>query len=142
VFWSLVVLAGLVGAAALPRSGQGVGTTEWHPRNAAAVQGSYERGAGTGRLDLRDLRLDGGTVRTRLTVGAGEADVLLPADATVRLVYDVQVGRVLLPGAEHRGYQVRNGDRVLSYGPAAGVASTGTVELHVTMGAGQVEVIR
>ncbi|SDO39996.1 phage shock protein C (PspC) family protein [Actinacidiphila guanduensis] len=143
VFWSLVVLAGLIAAAALPRAGQGLGTTRWRPQDAAAVRGSYERGAGTGRLDLRALRLDGATVRTRLKVGAGEAEVLLPRDATVRLVYSVGAGRVVLPGTEHRGYRVRNvRHRVLGYGPAAGVASTGTVDLDVSVGAGQLEVVR
>jgi phage shock protein PspC (stress-responsive transcriptional regulator) len=142
-FWSIVMIAGLIVAASLPKSGQGVGETTWQPLTASAVQGPYERGAGTGTLDLRAIRLGGATVSARLKVGAGKAVVILPKTATTHIVYNLGIGEVDLPGKVHNGVRIRNSrqDR-LTFGPAPGTPSSGNVELDLNVGVGQLEVIR
>ena len=144
VFWTLVIIVGLIGAAAVPKSGQGLGGTTWRPTTAGAVRPSYERGVGTGTLDLTGIRLNGATVHTRLKLGAGQAVVRLPKNATVRVYYRVSAGDVRLPGDQsHSGVHVKTDqDERFDYGPAAGVLSTGTVDLEVLVGAGELEVTR
>jgi len=144
VFLSLLVVAGLIGAATLPRSGQGAGSTTWRPATAAAVQPQYERGAGTGTLDLTRLPLTGRTVTTHLDIGVGEAHVRLPKDANVKIDYDIGIGRLDVSG-DHDSAGVRLRHRrheLLTYAPAPGTLSTGTIDLRVTVGVGQVTVIR
>jgi phage shock protein PspC (stress-responsive transcriptional regulator) len=143
VFWSIVMIAGLIGAATLPKSGHGVDDTTWRPLTASAVQASYERGAGTGTLDLTAIKLKGATVSAHVKVGAGEAVVRLPKNATVRIVYDLGVGKVLLPGKAHNGVKINNTRHAwLTYGPPPGTPSAGTVELNLHVGVGQLKVIR
>jgi phage shock protein PspC (stress-responsive transcriptional regulator) len=163
VFWSLVVIAGLVGAAMLPKSGQGVGRQTWRPTSAAAVAPSYERGAGTGVLDLSGLDLngpgsngqgldgqgldghgrDGRTVATKLHVGAGEAEVRLPRDATVRIDYDVSIGDVDWPDRQEDGVHLGKGRHgTATFGAAPGRVSRGTIDLKVTVGVGRLLVLR
>jgi phage shock protein PspC (stress-responsive transcriptional regulator) len=143
-FFSVLVLAALVGTTALPRAGgNGVGTTTWHPLTAGDVHPLYERGTGRGRLDLTGLRLAAGTtVDTRVKVGAGQAEVLLPPGATVVLEYDVGVGETVLPGKVNDGVQVHAGQhRTVTLRPPAGTSATGTVDLRVELGVGQLKVV-
>jgi phage shock protein PspC (stress-responsive transcriptional regulator) len=143
-FFSVLILAALVGTTALPRAGgNGVGTTTWHPLTAGSVQPLYERGTGRGRLDLTGLRLPAGTtVDTRLKVGAGRAEVRLPPSATVVLEYDVGVGETVLPGKVNHGVEIHSGrHRTVTLRPAAGTPATGTVDLHVEVGVGQLKVV-
>lgn len=142
-FFSVLTLAALVGTTALPRTGHGVGTTTWRPLSAAGVQQLYERGTGRALLDLTALRLDGATVHTRVKVGAGRAEVLLPPGATVVLDYDLGVGETVLPGKVNDGVDVKTGQhRTVTLQPPAGTAPTGTVDLRVEVGVGQVKVVR
>ncbi len=142
LFWTLLTVAGLIGAAALPKDQAGW-TTRWRPATAAAVRPSYERGAGNGTLDLRHIALDGHTVSTRLEVRVGEALVELPPDATVILNYHIGVGDVLLPGRSHSGVNIKGGvhDKEV-YGPAPGTVSTGTLDLTVKVDVGDMRVVR
>ncbi|MEE4541780.1 PspC domain-containing protein [Streptomyces sp. V4-01] len=143
VFWALVTVAGLIGAAALPKSGQGAGSQTWRPSAVAAVQPSYERGAGRGVLDLTALPLAGRTVRTRLEIGAGEARVRLPRDATVRIDYDLGVGAVELPDQPNDGVQIKKSRHgSMSFDAPAGTMPAGTIDLEVSVGVGKLEVIR
>ena len=142
LFWTLLTVAGLIGAAALPKDQAGW-TTRWRPATAAAVQPSYERGAGNGTLDLRHIALDGRTVSTRLEVRVGEALVELPPNATVILNYHIGVGDVLLPGRSHSGVNIKGGvhDKEV-YGPEPGTVSTGTLDLTVKVDVGDLRVVR
>lgn len=69
--------------------GNGYGELVAAPTTVAALQTSYERGAGEIDLDLRNLDLsvppDGNTrpVRTRISMGAGDVRVRLPSTADV-----------------------------------------------------------
>jgi phage shock protein PspC (stress-responsive transcriptional regulator) len=143
-FWSLLTIAGLIGAAALPKAGQGVGETTWRPTTASAVRASYERGAGISTLDLTAIRLNGATVHSRMKLGAGKVVVKLPANAAVHILYNVGLGQVLLPGKVHNnGVHIKNARHErLGYSPPPGNLNTGTVDLDLTIGVGQLEVIR
>lgn len=62
------------------------GERQWSVTNASTVRPEYRMGVGDGLLDLSNLRLsDQDTVRTRLSVDAGQARVLLPTNADVEL---------------------------------------------------------
>lgn len=158
VLFSLVTIAGLIGTAMLPKFGQGVGTTTWRPLTAAAVQPSYERGAGRGLLDLTGIPLTGGTISTRLKIGAGEAELRLPPGATARIDYDLGVGDVELsePSDGEQRLRVkskRHGTLTLPAlptvtAPAGGTAGRGTagggetIVVEVNVGVGQLKVVR
>lgn len=143
LFFTLLTIAALIGAVWVPKTGQGVRRATWRPATAAAVQKSYERGAGGGTLDLTALALNGATVTTRLDIGAGQAEVRLPRDATVRLDLDLDIGEVVVPGKVNDGVDVHeNQHRRLAYGPPPGTLSSGTIVVQVHVGVGQLRVIR
>ncbi len=142
-FWSLLTIAGLVCAAALPKTGQGVGASVWRPLAASAVRPVYERGAGTGELDLTGLRLQGAEVRTELKLGTGRATLRLPRNAIVHLRYDVGLGDVRVPDEDKEGVDVKRiRHKALDFGPVAGTPSAGTVDVTVHVGVGQLRVLR
>lgn len=143
-FFSVLTLAALVGTTALPRTGgHGVGSTTWRPVSTTAVRHLYERGTGRGLLDLTALPLDGGTVHTGVKVGAGQAEVLLPPSATVVLDYDLGLGETVLPGKVNDGVDLKTSQhRTVTLRPPAGIASSGTIDLRIDVGVGQVKVIR
>jgi phage shock protein PspC (stress-responsive transcriptional regulator) len=144
-FFAVLTLAALVGTAALPKTGgHGLGPTTWRPLTAAGVHQTYERGAGRGLLDLTRLPLPAGsTVATRLKVGAGQAEVRVPAGATVVLDYDLGVGELVLPGKVNDGVDVKAGQhRTVTLRPAAGSPAAGTIDLDVEVGVGQLKVVR
>jgi phage shock protein PspC (stress-responsive transcriptional regulator) len=143
VFMSLLILAGLVGAASLPKDEAGW-TSTWRPADAAAVQPTYLRGAGSGNLDLTALDLNGGTVSTHLKVRVGEAVVKLPPDLTLNVTYHVAVGDVLLSDHSHSGVDLKNDreEKPLMLTPLNGARSTGTVNLRVDVGVGDLRVTR
>ncbi|WP_329365700.1 PspC domain-containing protein [Streptomyces sp. NBC_00669] len=141
-FWSLLTIAGLIGAASLPKDQEGW-TSRWTPTTTTAIQPSYVRGAGDGVLDLRTVSLGNRTVSTRLDVHVGEAEVKLPPNATVVLTYHIGVGDVLLPGKSHSGVNIRSGTHDTEvYSPRPGTPSTGTIDLTVKVGVGDLRVVR
>lgn len=142
---AVLTLAALVGAAALPKTGEpGLGTTTWRPLTASAVHPAYERGAGRGLLDLTGLPLPAGSaVTTHVKVGAGQVEVRVPRGATVLLDYDVGVGEIVLPGKVNDGVDIKSGQhRTVTLRPAAGGTAAGTVHLDVEVGVGQLKVVR
>ena len=142
-FFAVLTIAALIGTATLPKSGQGVGRTTWRPLTAAAVQPMYQRGAGAATLDLTRVTLDGLTVSTRVEIGAGRAEVRLPRNASVSLVYDLGVGEVVLPGKVNDGVEVHGGQHGTRTFPVQpGTIPSGTIRLKVNVGVGQVKVVR
>lgn len=141
VFLSVLTIAALITVAALPKDAQGWSTT-WRPVAADGLRTSYQRGVGSGTLDLTSLKLDGRTLDVHVQVRLGEAVVQLPRNATVRLDYDLGVGDVLLPGQSHSGVNIESGKHErLTYPPPAGTKSTGTVDLKVEVAVGQLRVV-
>jgi hypothetical protein len=80
--------------------GDGYGELVAAPTTVAALQASYERGAGEIDLDLRNLDLavppDGNTtpVRTRISMGAGDVKVRVPNTADITLTARAGFGDV------------------------------------------------
>jgi phage shock protein PspC (stress-responsive transcriptional regulator) len=142
-FFAVLTIAALIGTAMLPKSGQGFGRTTWTPLTASAVQPSYQRGAGAATLDLTRVALDGRTVSTKVHIGAGQAEVRLPRNATVDLDYDLGVGELVLPGKVNDGVDVHGGQHgARTFAALPGTVASGTIRLEVSVGVGQVKVVR
>ncbi|MFF8030451.1 PspC domain-containing protein [Streptomyces sp. NPDC016626] len=141
-----VVTAGLLaGSAAVPGD---IGTdwtrTSWKPTSAERIRPAYEVGTGSGVLDLSAIRVPGdGTVSTRADVGLGRIHVIVPRDVSVRLIIDVGMGDIQLPGDKQKDVDVAPGKhREVTLEPPAGVGRAGTLDLELQVGAGQAEVSR
>ncbi|MEU6664531.1 PspC domain-containing protein [Streptomyces sp. NPDC046727] len=145
VFLALVTAALLAGAAALPRD---ITThwreTSWKPAATAQVRSGYDLGTGRGTLDLTRVHPgQGQTVATDARVGAGQLKVIVPADATVKMSIDVGVGDIRLPGDSGKDVDVQPGrHKDVTLAPAKGAGRSGTLDLTLGVGVGQVEVSR
>ncbi|WP_274561435.1 PspC domain-containing protein [Streptomyces spiramyceticus] len=147
ILLTMVTAALLAGSAALPKE---ITTdwmrTDWKPTTAASVQPVYELGSGIGTLDLSGVRIPpDGTVTTRVQVGAGQAKVVVPRGATVETDIDVGLGDVQLPGERRQDFDIRTGvdtQKTLKAPQDKGTKPAGTLELHLEVGVGQVEVTR
>ncbi|MDI5966149.1 PspC domain-containing protein [Streptantibioticus silvisoli] len=142
--WAVLASFLVAVSATMPKS---VGTdwhrATWHPASAAAVRPSYALGAGQGVLDLTGVSPHGGTVTTSVDMGAGQIQVRVPRDVTVRLSAKVGLGDVRLPDERHHDVNVSpDKTREGTYPPAVGTKSAGTIKLTLKLGAGQVEVLR
>lgn len=134
IFLSLVTLGLTV--TGLQGTG-GYGDQKWTPASVAAVQSHYEVNGGAGTLDLTGVTVPAGqTVRTDVEVHAGQASVVLPADATVDVTCTSNAGEVDCLGERRSGLR-QQVDQV-----QAGSSDRGTIELTVHVGAGQAEVRR
>jgi hypothetical protein len=100
---------GLVAAPVDRWQGDGYGELVAAPTTVAALQASYERGAGEIDLDLRNLDLavppDGNAspVRTRISMGAGDVTVRVPPTADVTLTARAGFGDVRFGDHEDDG---------------------------------------
>jgi hypothetical protein len=135
VFLSLVTLAlavtGLSGTS-------GYGEQTWRPTSVSEVQDTYEFNAGQGVLDLSALEIKAGEqVVVDVEVGAGHAEVLLPA-ASTGTNYDVtcaaNAGQVDCLGERAEGWRTERSVTSSSNSDA------GTIVLDVHVGAGYAEV--
>ena len=142
-FFAVLTIAALIGTAALPKTGQGFGRTTWRPLTASAVQPMYQRGAGAATLDLTRVALDGRTVSTKVHTGAGQAEVRLPQNATVDLDYDLGFGELVMPDKVNDGVKVHDGQHgARTFAALPGTVSSGTIRLEISVGVGQVKVVR
>jgi phage shock protein PspC (stress-responsive transcriptional regulator) len=145
VFLAIVTAALLAGTAALPKD---ITThwrdTSWIPSAAAQVRPAYDLGTGRGTLDLSRVRpRRDRTVATDAHVGAGQLKVVVPADVTVRMSIEVGVGDIRLPGDNRKDVDVQPRRlRNVTLTPAKGAKDTGTLDLTLKVGLGQVEVSR
>ncbi|MER5439283.1 PspC domain-containing protein [Streptomyces sp. NPDC002790] len=142
ILLALITAGLLTASAALPSN---ISTqwarTDWAPARAADVRPNYELGSGDGTLDLSKVDIaKGATTATHVEVGAGRARIVLPPDADAELHLEVGVGAIRLPADVSRDVDIRPGlDRNITI-PAA--KASGTIEVHVEVGLGQVEVDR
>ncbi len=143
--WAVVASFLAAVSSTMPKSvGADWHRSTWHPVAASAVRPSYDLGAGQGILDLRSAAPEqGSTVTTAVNMGAGQIQVLVPRDVTVKLVAKVGLGDVRLPNERKHDINVSaSRTRTGTYPPPAGVKPVGTVVLTLKLGAGQVEVLR
>jgi phage shock protein PspC (stress-responsive transcriptional regulator) len=137
----LIVPTVLVGVAAValtnaPNGGTaGFGELRANPTETLAA--SYNRSFGDVRLDLTDFKFDKGKpVRTSVSVDAGEARVIVPANVNVDVTCTADVGdvRCLNASQNWRDISMHQVDNVPN--------AVGTLQLDVHAGAGDVEVVR
>ncbi|MEV0591969.1 PspC domain-containing protein [Nonomuraea cavernae] len=101
---ALMVALGLT-LGGLPKK---VGDSVWNPVTAAEASKVYNVGAGSGRLDLSELKLTPGTkVTFNASVSIGDLTVITPPTAKVEVhatnkVGDIQVGQSLRSGVDVR----------------------------------------
>lgn len=130
----VVLAAVLVVTSAMPRLpiGSGLGDREVSPTSVAELQDRYELGAGTLRLDLRGLVLDGESAATEVTVGLGEVTLLVPDDVAVDVRATAGIGGVDVLGVRRDGVAPRVEERR--------GGDEGRLELDLAVGLGSIEV--
>ncbi|MFF0060194.1 PspC domain-containing protein [Streptomyces sp. NPDC005279] len=145
IMMTVITAVLLAGAAALPKD---ITTewirTEWKPASVAAVQPRYELGSGDATLDLSSLTVPAGrTVSTKAEVAAGRLRVVVPKNATVKLRAEAGIGDVRLPGDAPNDIDVSPDQQRQKTLPApVGAKPSGTLDLRLEVGIGQVEVTR
>lgn len=113
----------------------GFGAREWTPTSSAAIDSQYRLASGKATLDLRHLA--GGLDSTRtvhVTLGAGEAEILLPPLMNATVDANVHIGDVRVNGADldadHNGFNLNR-----TIFPPTGATGPGlTIDVHVTDG--------
>ncbi|RKE19494.1 PspC domain-containing protein [Streptomyces sp. TLI_171] len=95
---------------------------------------------GDAGLDLSALDPKGGTVATELRVGAGDATVTVPSGVELRLKLRNGAGEVSLPDGQHLNGPLTGEDVVIEV--PEGQPSKGALELTVSVGAGDIKVVR
>ena len=137
----LIVPTVLVGVAAVvltnaPNGGAaGFGDLRANPTDTLAA--SYNRSFGDVRLDLTNFKFDKEKpARTSVSVDAGEARVIVPANVNVDVTCTADVGNVrcLNTSQNWRDISLHQVDNVPN--------AVGTLQLEVHAGAGDVEVVR
>jgi phage shock protein PspC (stress-responsive transcriptional regulator) len=124
----------------------GYGELRAAPTTVAALQPSYERGAGEIDLDLRNLDLavaPGGNaspVRTRVSIGAGDVRVQVPSTADVTFTGRVGLGDVRFGDRQEDGPDAYV--QVLDDLGTDGVRSGRPLVLDIDAGLADVEVLR
>jgi phage shock protein PspC (stress-responsive transcriptional regulator) len=94
------------------------GERTFRPATVAELEGGYEMGLGSMRVDLRDVDLPAGRTDLPLEIGMGEIQVLVPDDVCVTTDADVGVGAVNTGDGEQGGIDVdvRTDDRGVAPG--------------------------
>lgn len=138
--WTAALLLGpaVIGLVAFGGSNarlhDGFGAREWTPTSTAAIDSQYRLAFGKGTLDLRHVgTLD--TARTvHVTLGAGEAQILVPPTMNVTVDANVHIGDVRLNGsaldADHNGFNL---NRTI-FPPDTATGPALTIDVHVTDG--------
>ncbi|MFC7341810.1 PspC domain-containing protein [Saccharopolyspora griseoalba] len=109
------------------------------PQSAEELQRNYGRAAGIVDLDLAELPVaEDQTLRTAVDVGTGQIQVRVPPEVDVWSVCRADVGEVDCLGATADGQGVTR----TRMDEGADGPGGGRLELHLTAGAGRVEVIR
>lgn len=132
---AVVIPAAFVAAAGIDLDG-GVGEKRYRPLAVADIRDSYELGAGSLTLDLRDVDLPAGERRVHLDVGMGEAVVLVDEDVCVSTTADLGIGGVAVFDRDGGGVDV-DWDDVHS-----APAGTPRLVLDAEVGVGALEVAR
>ena len=114
----------------------GYGQQTWAPTTvAAATQSPFELNGGQGTLDLSRLDVPAGqTANIDVEVKAGQASVIVPANANVDATCTANAGEVDCLGVQSDGLQQEVTSR------QDGSSDEGTINLTVHVGAGQAEV--
>lgn len=144
-----LVLAGLLIPAALLEDSPGslrggIGERTWVPADAAAVDRSYELGAGEAVLDLRQLEPGGARRVIDAEVGVGALIVLVPEDLVVLVSAEVGLGEIVVrdPDGSRSDLAAEDGADLFEEFVVGSPARDAHVELDLGVGAGEIEVRR
>jgi len=118
-----------------PLSG-GVGNLSFSPQTVSALQPAYRLTAGQLTLDLSGVDLGGGSASVTTSVAFGHLVVVVPAGTNMDLTSRVGAGEVDLLGRVDSGVQLSN-----HFDTSTGLVPTGTLDLNVSVGCGQLTVI-
>jgi phage shock protein PspC (stress-responsive transcriptional regulator) len=138
----LIVIGALLGTAAILASTinvkleDGIGDRSYAPTTMAAIDDPYKLGIGELDLDLSGLKLDPGITRITANVGIGHLLVTVPQGVAVHVDSHVDWGDSELLGNEHNGHDI---DHTVE---RPGLPNAPLLELDLSVGAGQVEVVR
>ncbi len=142
--WSVALLLGptIVGLVAFggshARMHDGFGEREWTPTSAAQLQSQYRLAFGRATLDLRHLGPLDSARTVHLTLGAGQAQIFVPAGMNVTIDDNVHFGDLQLNGTDlvdqaGRDHGGVNLNKTL-FPPAGAEGPALTVDVHVTDG--------
>ncbi|GGM02759.1 PspC domain-containing protein [Nakamurella endophytica] len=132
IFLSLITLALTVTGL---RGTDGYGSTTWTVTDQAQLQGSYRMNAGNAVLDLSRLAVPAGETRSVVVeLGAGHAEVVVPATAGATVTCEANAGRVDCLGQQEGGPQLR------TTATQPGAATSGHLDVTVKVGGGYAEV--
>lgn len=117
-------------------SGTAAGEMRLAPTDLDDLQDTYEIGAGSIRLDLTELDLDGADVEVEISVGAGEIRVIVPDDVDLNASASIGIGEIRL--LERRSGGIGVGDLEVTY--EAPGEPAGSVDLDLSTGIGNIRV--
>jgi hypothetical protein len=106
------------------------------PTSTAELPEVYRHAFGELRLDLSELSLPAGTTEVKVEMGAGEASITVPWNATVEAVARVGAGEFNLLGRSQAGMSLEGGVR------SDGEPGAPTLKVLGRVSAGQIKVFR
>ncbi len=106
------------------------------PTSTAEVPAVYRHAFGELRVDLSQLALPPGTTEVKIEMGAGEASVTVPWDATVEAAARVGAGEFNLFGRSQAGLSLEGGVR------SPGEPGAPTLKIVSRVSAGQIKLFR
>jgi phage shock protein PspC (stress-responsive transcriptional regulator) len=138
--WTLSALLipaviGAVGfAGSHARLHDGIGAREWSPSSTAEIDGHYRLAFGQGKLDLRHTGQLDAPRTIHVTLGAGQARILLPSTMNATVQTYVHFGDVQVDGSDvsedHGGFNLNRTIRP----PAGATGPAVTIDVDVTDG--------
>jgi phage shock protein PspC (stress-responsive transcriptional regulator) len=138
--WTLAALLvpaliGVVGfAGSHARLHDGFGQREWSPSSATDIESNYRLAFGQANLDLTHVATLDGPRNVHVTLGAGQARILLPATMNATVNANVHFGDVRLNGTDlvtdQGGYNLNRTIRP----PAGATGPAVTIDVDVTDG--------
>ena len=137
----LVAVPVVIGTTVDGRWGDWRSTWSSSPTSAGQLESRYERGFGTSRLDLSRLpatTLDGRSIRLRQL--AGDVAVVLPPDATIDVLAQVDAGQLLLQETGRATVERSGTDNRLDERVVTGSGST-HLRLDLHLWAGRLRII-
>lgn len=72
----------------------GIGERIWTPQNATELRPAYRLGAGSLQLDLTEMETSSPSVSTRISLGAGDLQLVVPEDWGLQIDSTVDIGTV------------------------------------------------
>jgi phage shock protein PspC (stress-responsive transcriptional regulator) len=114
----------------------GVGNLSYTPQTVSALQPAYRLTAGQLTVDLSQVDLGGRSVSVTTSVAFGHLVVVVPAGTTVDLTGKLGAGEFDLLGRIDSGVQLST-----RFDTPTGLGPTGTLDLNVSVGCGQLTVM-